>query len=633
MSKLSADAPEFVFGPDASAKPIALSSLSAVAAEFVPMTARAYPTESTTGPAFTLRLDSVLDGPAHKTACQFADEYNYGAGYAQESPVLMNLDQYSDDSSDDDTARPATLQTTKSSSPPTLVLDQFSDDSSDDDAPRAKGHALTKVTASPTQRVGSPTAEPAAEPTPSPDALSKRVAGTKKIAVKKACSKKEEVQPKDDDGEALPAGWYKKESSKYGRFYYVNNSTGKTSWTKPELTVAEQKKAIESENSETEPEAEATAEEEVSFEQISPPISASLAVSELLRWRQAASDEKDVILISAAEMKAPAPPPARSPQFSPSEVPGSWRRRTETAAAAALQVSESSWASQQRARRASSNAQEAISDEEFTRKIKSILNKLTIEKFPQLSRQLLECEFGCVDHVNILIKEIFEKATTQHPYIDMYTELCELLHEHFSISPVSTDPKCGFKRLLLNECQRSFERNLDPPDVSTLDAEERTLAEVRYKTRMLGNIRFVGTLLSRHMLASKVLITILQDLMDDPTSEALETVAALLTVTGPVFDTKEWSHHSHLVAIFDKLSHTVKKKDCCQRVRCLLQDVLETRARGWQDRKAKRVEAPTTLEAVAQKAKEDSPRNAVRNSVDHMEMKISKKTRSEGTWR
>jgi len=620
MSKLSAHAPEFVFGADASAKPIALSSLSAVAAEFVPMSP----------PAFTLRLDSVLDGPAQKTACQFADEYSYGAGYAQESPVLMNLDQYSDDSSDDDNARPATLQTTKSSSPPTLVLDHFSDDSSDDDAPRAKGHSLTKVTASPTQRVGSPTAEPAAEPTPSPDSLSKRVAGTKKIAVKKASSKKEEVQPKDDDGEALPAGWYKKESQKYGRSYYVNTITGKTSWTKPELTVAEQKKAIESENSETEPEAEATAEEEspTVAAQISRPISASLAVSELLRWRQAASDEKDVILITAAKMTVPAPPAARSPQFSPSEVPGSWRRRTDTAAAAALQVSESSWASQQRARRASSNAQEVVSDVEFTRKIKSILNKLTIDKFSQLSRQLLECEFGCIGHVNILIQEIFEKATTQHPYIDMYTELCELLHEHFSISPVSTDPKCGFKRLLLNECQRSFERNLDPPDVSTLDAEERTLAEVRYKTRMLGNIRFVGTLLSRHMLASKVLITILQDLMDDPTSEALETVAALLTVTGPVFDTKEWSHHTHLVAIFDKLSHTVKKNDCCARVRCLLQDVLETRARGWKDRKVKFVEAPTTLEAVAQKAKEDSPRGAVRNSVDH-----SKKTRSEGTWR
>jgi translation initiation factor 4G len=255
---------------------------------------------------------------------------------------------------------------------------------------------------------------------------------------------------------------------------------------------------------------------------------------------------------------------------------------------------------------------EAETDVVFTRKVKGLLNKLTIEKFPQLSRQIMECPFQCVDHVNILIEEIFEKATTQHNYIDMYTGLCELLHDFFSENPVSRDPKCGFKRLLLNECQRCFERNLEPPtNLHKLTFEERCVAEASYKTRMLGNIKFVGALLSRHMLASKVLIAILQDLMSDPIPEALETVAALLTVTGPVFDKSEWPHFKQLEAIFTTIEsicgQTNKAQTVGARVRCLLQDVLDLRARDWEDCRPKRMEAPTTLQAVAEKAKEELP--------------------------
>eukprot|EP00929_Paragymnodinium_shiwhaense_P090346 TRINITY_DN50497_c0_g1_i1.p1 TRINITY_DN50497_c0_g1~~TRINITY_DN50497_c0_g1_i1.p1 ORF type:complete len:256 (-),score=70.68 TRINITY_DN50497_c0_g1_i1:147-914(-) len=41
------------------------------------------------------------------------------------------------------------------------------------------------------------------------------------------------VEPKKND-DALAAGWYRKESSKYpGKFYYVNETTGETSWKLP----------------------------------------------------------------------------------------------------------------------------------------------------------------------------------------------------------------------------------------------------------------------------------------------------------------------------------------------------------------------------------------------------------------
>jgi translation initiation factor 4G len=103
-------------------------------------------------------------------------------------------------------------------------------------------------------------------------------------------------------------------------------------------------------------------------------------------------------------------------------------------------------------------------------------------------------------------------------------------------------------------------------------------AEIRYKTRMLGNIRFVGALLARHMLAGKVLVAILEELITDPSPEALETTAALLTVTGPVFDTPEWAHIEDLEEIFAEVKVISQSKSTSQRVKCLLQDVLDLRA-------------------------------------------------------
>jgi len=207
----------------------------------------------------------------------------------------------------------------------------------------------------------------------------------------------------------------------------------------------------------------------------------------------------------------------------------------------------------------------------------------------------------------------------QHHFIDMYADLCEGLNTFFTDNPVSKDKNKGFKRLLLNECQNSFERNQQPPkDLHMLDFEERIIEENKYKTRMLGNIRFVGALLARRMLASKVLIAILEELLGDPTSEALETIAALLSVTGPSFDTAEWTHRTAFDSVFKRLAVMIKNKSCSARVRCLLQDVLDLRAQGWQDKKPKKIEGPTTLQGVAEKKeKEDSPSKVATNSNKH----------------
>jgi hypothetical protein len=372
----------------------------------------------------------------------------------------------------------------------------------------------------------------------------------------------------------------------------------------------------------------------------------ALDLQALLRWRHASPSERPAAIVtSAAEVEPealeelaveavssePAPTVSSSPsrpcreaktepaatreEKCPTPLRASGEHQPEPASAkeekswrnvekvSKLKVSEDSWTAKQRARRAASLDSGSMSDEEIVRALKSILNKLTIEKFDSLSKQLINCGIRTSIHLELLIQEVFEKATTQHHFIDMYADLCGLLHAHFSEHRLVDDPKMNFKKILLTCCQTSFEKHLVPPvGLEKLSKEDRVIAEQLYKTRMLGNIRFVGSLLVRKMLASKVMLAIMEELLQDPTPEALESLAALLTVVGPTFDTPDWAHRTMLNAIFTQVDKLTKKSSVSQRVRCLLKDVVEIRNMGWQDRRPKKIEGPKKLDEVASEA-------------------------------
>mmetsp|Transcript_9107 Transcript_9107/g.16343 ORF Transcript_9107/g.16343 Transcript_9107/m.16343 type:complete len:804 (+) Transcript_9107:69-2480(+) len=264
-----------------------------------------------------------------------------------------------------------------------------------------------------------------------------------------------------------------------------------------------------------------------------------------------------------------------------------------------LKVSSNSWAAALQARRKKAEQGEALSHEEVVRKMKAILNKLTIEKFSSLSNQLISCGIRSTSLLEALTNEICEKATTQHHFVHMYADLCVALHDHFARQD---QQKMNFKKILLSTCQASFEKHLTPPaSLKTLKGEELKEAEQFYKLQMLGNIKFVGALIVRKMLAVRVMFAIIEELLSDPTSEALESLVALLTVVGPTFDQPEFPQQFLLAAIFQQVEGRTKDSCIKYRVRCLLKDLLELRASRWQDRKPKKLEGPTTLKEVAQK--------------------------------
>lgn len=253
-----------------------------------------------------------------------------------------------------------------------------------------------------------------------------------------------------------------------------------------------------------------------------------------------------------------------------------------------LEVSATSWVAQQRARRRGMTAGVArdeaeVSPEEVGAMMCSILNKLTTERFELLCAQVLQLPMKTQEQLAAVVAQIFERATTEKGFIGIYAELCTRMDSHLALADGNVNGK-AFRRALVTECQLSFERHLKPveaPAQPDLSYEDRYEEEARLKTRMLGNMRFVGELLVRRLLAGKVLIAICDELLAAGGPAELESLAALLAVVGPRFEQAHSVYAGALKETFGILRKRMKDTSQPMRIRCLLQDLLEARARGW----------------------------------------------------
>lgn len=228
--------------------------------------------------------------------------------------------------------------------------------------------------------------------------------------------------------------------------------------------------------------------------------------------------------------------------------------------------------------------------ERTNRQVKSILNKLTREKFDKLYEQLLDCCKTTTAHaelIEVVAKEVFAKATLQHHFVDMYADLCSKLHSDLPKANIEVN----FKRALLDQCQQSFDLYLDPPRIDEcLTYEEQYEELVKYKTKMLGNVRLIGHLLQRRMLSPKIIFHVTDELLGIGSAEALETLCTFLGTIGATFDNPQWPAHSRLDEVFTRVEVFADDARQGARIRCLLKDLLDRRRSRWRERP----EAPST---------------------------------------
>lgn len=284
---------------------------------------------------------------------------------------------------------------------------------------------------------------------------------------------------------------------------------------------------------------------------------------------------------------------------------------------AALEMSANRWVSASSQRK---GATDADTPETVDRKVRSLLNKLTVEKFGPISDQIIawanksENETDGRSLIQV-IKLIFEKATDEANWSEMYARLCCKMMEKISPkvhddSIKSVDKKLItggmlFRKYLLNRCQEDFERGWvakeataraaaakasndqavkaanKKGDESELYSDEYYAAQ-KAKRQGLGLIKFIGELFKLQMLTERIMHECVKKLLsnvESPEEEEIESLCQLLRTVGELLDRKPTSEQYmdvYFVRMLElsKSTHITLRMSFMLRVRCLLSSFL-----------------------------------------------------------
>uniref|UniRef100_A0ABM5EK24 Eukaryotic translation initiation factor 4 gamma 3 isoform X3 n=1 Tax=Pogona vitticeps TaxID=103695 RepID=A0ABM5EK24_9SAUR len=258
---------------------------------------------------------------------------------------------------------------------------------------------------------------------------------------------------------------------------------------------------------------------------------------------------------------------------------------------------------------------EGIKTQELFRKVRSILNKLTPQMFNQLMKQVTDLTVDTEERLKGVIDLVFEKAIDEPSFSVAYANMCRCLvtlKVPMADKPGST---VNFRKLLLNRCQKEFEKDKADDDVfekkqKELEAattpEERTrlhdeLEEAKDKARRrsIGNIKFIGELFKLKMLTEAIMHDCVVKLLKNHDEESLECLCRLLTTIGKDLDFEKAK--PRMDQYFNQMEKIVKERKTSSRIRFMLQDVIDLRQCNWVSRRAD--QGPKTIEQIHKEAK------------------------------
>jgi len=298
-----------------------------------------------------------------------------------------------------------------------------------------------------------------------------------------------------------------------------------------------------------------------------------------------------------------------------------------------LQRSENAW---QRKREDDDEVQTKI------KQVRSLLNKLTLEKFEKIYGQIKDIEITSIDVLYGIVAEVFQKSLSEANFAPMYADLCARLSrdklnlsEELLKTPEEEKKALSFRRRLIKNCQMEFERFANEEtimsdlkaleDADTLSTETlmtivekarekksaamsefvdklETIAKQevieqkdigvvikRAKQRMLGNVKFIGELFKQKLIPEKIIhIECIQRLtrisLDKKEDDVIEALVQLMTTTGKILASNA-SARSHMDAYFKEFTLLSRNADIPTRIRFLLKDLLDLRAANWHQRR------------------------------------------------
>ncbi|XP_063798132.1 eukaryotic translation initiation factor 4 gamma 3 isoform X2 [Pseudophryne corroboree] len=258
---------------------------------------------------------------------------------------------------------------------------------------------------------------------------------------------------------------------------------------------------------------------------------------------------------------------------------------------------------------------ENIRTQALFRKVRSILNKLTPQMFNQLMKQVTDLTVDTEERLKGVIDLVFEKALDEPGFSVAYANMCRCLATlkvPMADKPGST---VNFRKLLLNRCQKEFERDkvdddafekkqkdlelASTPEEKTRLQEELEESRDKARRRSIGNIKFIGELFKLKMLTEAIMHDCVVKLLKNHDEESLECLCRLLTTIGKDLDFEKAK--PRMDQYFHQMEKIVKERKTSSRIRFMLQDIIDLRLCNWVSRRAD--QGPKTIEQIHKEAK------------------------------
>ncbi|PRT55485.1 Eukaryotic translation initiation factor 4 gamma [Wickerhamiella sorbophila] len=286
-----------------------------------------------------------------------------------------------------------------------------------------------------------------------------------------------------------------------------------------------------------------------------------------------------------------------------------------------LKRSENAWQprfSQTKAEDAASENQ-LMSQEEVARKVKSLLNKMTLENFERISKQVYEiAEQSKYEDDGETLRHVIEltlaKAVDEPHWSAMYAAFCL---QSFTISEDITDkasmhtdengnavPVGGprlFRRYLLTRCQTEFEKGWTSKIPVGEDGQQAGVMSDEYYTAVkakrhgLGIIRFIGELYKVGFLSPRIIVRCFVKLVnEEPNEDIVESMCKLVITVAQRME-KDGSG-SAIDNAMKKLAEWKNTQGFPARLRFMIMDVEDTRRKGWKSKDADK--GPKTISQI-----------------------------------
>eukprot|EP00299_Pterocystis_sp_00344_P015698 c7850_g1_i2.p1 GENE.c7850_g1_i2~~c7850_g1_i2.p1 ORF type:complete len:899 (+),score=219.24 c7850_g1_i2:402-3098(+) len=233
-------------------------------------------------------------------------------------------------------------------------------------------------------------------------------------------------------------------------------------------------------------------------------------------------------------------------------------------------------------------------EEKILKAVLGILNKITPENFDELLKKIVDQDLNSAALREGVIEQIFQKAVMEQSFIVVYADLIEKLARALK----SDDPTLDFRKMLIAKCQSQFTQ---PKPLEEVSDEVRAEHELKQKLKVLGNVRLIGELFKRKMLAERIMFFCFENLLQDevPVEENLESTCKLMTTVGLYL-----TNATEVDKIFQKLTALQTNQAVSSRIRFMILDVIDLKNNNWKPRHGKS-EDPKKLKDIRSQIEEE----------------------------